>query len=78
MGIARGLGCDITIAPGGTIMKPPCMVPYGHWNRLKISKKKYDPLGIMKGKVPTAEEADKMAERMENEEKDRDTSTSWV
>lgn len=76
LGTARALGCEVTVAPGGTIMKPPCMVPYGHWNRLKITKKKYDPLGLMSGKEPTTADADKMAERLGNEERDRDTSTN--
>ena len=72
LGVAMGLGCEVYVAPGGTIMKPPCMVPYGHWNRLKITKKKHDPLGLMKGKQLTGKEVYEIADRMENEERNRD------
>lgn len=74
LGIAKGLGCEITVAPGGTIMRPPCMVPYGHWNRLRITKKKYDPLGLLSGKRPTTADADKVAKGLQDEKRDRDTN----
>jgi len=68
LGIARGMGCEIENVQGSVILRSSLGVPYGKWNRLRISKKKYDPLGLMSGKEPTIEEANKLAEKLRKEE----------
>ena len=54
IGIARGLGCDILIAKGSSIMAHPRGYPYG-WAP-KVNVKQYDPFGLMSGKKPPTEE----------------------
>lgn len=91
LGVARGMGCEITNAPGSAIFSNPYDVPYGHWHRIKWIKKEYDPMGLIgkqldplglkeRLKPPTVEEADALYKKMkeaENEQNSGTTNEEW-
>jgi hypothetical protein len=68
LGIARGMGCEIEVAPGGIILQNTYPVPYGHWSKMRIKKKLIDPLGLLSGKEPTTNQADAMYKKLKKEE----------
>lgn len=67
LGVARGMGAEITVCKGSSIFSNPYGVPYGFWHRLKWRKKDYDPLGLMKGKEWTTATVDSLIDKMERE-----------
>lgn len=77
IGVGRGMGCEITVAPRSAIMSNPYSVPYGCWYRLKWKKKDYDPLGLMSGNVvETTKQADGIERKMREKEDAEGTGTT--
>jgi len=68
IGVARGMGCEITNAPGSSIMSNPYCVPYGRWDLIKWDKKVYDPMGLLTGATPSIEDCDRAYENLKEVE----------
>ena len=61
IGIARGMGCEIEISKGSTILANPMGVPYGQ--HPKVNKKVVDPFGLLKGKNLTTTQMEDVIEK---------------